>query len=400
MNFKEGIKRRCNLYTAPFIRFFSSLSLRDNNLIIYGGALDLFIDNEKYIFIYNNIHHPEYNHVWLTRNEDTYNKVLSLGFRAVRSNTLKGIYLILKAGTVIFDNRIDEFSYHNLSTGALRIEIWHGLPLKYFAPIKDENDDYYQLKGKWYELIRKPNWWGEYCISTSTLFDRYVSIAFKIPKENIIRGTYPRVSVLLMNKEERLNFIDKYESKEFKKLYTSIEDDCRRKIIYMPTFRDADKNYLSKAIPDWEQLNKVMVQNDVVLYLKVHRVAILPDNMDYSNIVLIDNSMDVYPLLSLFDMLITDYSSIQYDFSLIPGKKVLIYAYDVDEYSRNSRGIFKFYFDLMKELTVAITFEELLNVLASDYSAIMRFPIERYYENPENNKAIIDFVSYYYERNK
>lgn len=395
MNIKKGLFRRWHLYTDPIVRFIASKWHRDKEIIVYGGALDLFIDNEKYIFIYNNIKHPEYKHIWLTRNNETFERVKSLGFQVVKSNSIKGIQLILKAGTVVFDNRIEEFSYHNFSTGALRIEIWHGLPLKYFAPILDEDADYYQLKGYFYEHYIKPNWWGEYCISTSPDFDRLVSIAFKIPKERIIRGTYPRVSILLMNEKERLAFIDSYETESLKQLYSSIEKDSRRKVIYMPTFRDADRDYISKAIPDWERLNQVLAQNSVILYLKVHRVAALPDNMNYSNIILLDNSMDVYPLLPLFDMLITDYSSIQYDFSLIPEKKTLIYAYDIDEYRGHSRGVFKFFFKLMEELTVATTFEELLDIVASDYTHIKRFPIERYYEMPDNNEAIIGFIREY-----
>lgn len=398
MNIKKGIIRRWHLLADPVVRFIASKWHRDKEIIVYGGALDLFIDNEKYIFIYNNLKHPEYKHIWLTRNSDTFERVKSLGFQVVKSNTIKGIQLILKAGTVVFDNRIDEFSYHNLSTGALRIEIWHGLPLKYFAPITNEDDDYYQLKGKLYEKYKKPNWWGEYCISTSSIFDRFVSIAFKIPKERIIRGTYPRVSILLKSEEERMAFIDSYETESLKQLYFTIEKDSRRKIIYMPTFRDADRDYISKAIPDWERLNQVLAKNSVVLYLKVHRVAVLPDNMNYSNIVLMDNSMDVYPLLPLFDMLITDYSSIQYDFSLMPEKKTVIYAYDIDEYRGHSRGIFKFFFKLMEELTVATTFEELLHIVASDYTQICRFPIERFYEMPDNNEALIGFINEYYNR--
>lgn len=39
-----------------------------------------------------------------------------------------------------------------------------------------------------------------------------------------------------------------------------------------------------------------------------------------TNVILLDKSMDVYPLLPKTDVLITDYSSIYYDYILMPEK--------------------------------------------------------------------------------
>ena len=49
------------------------------------------------------------------------------------------------------------------------------------------------------------------------------------------------------------------------------EMKCRR-LMYMPTFRDKNVNYINEAIPSWEDLNEVLMQNNVCLYLKLHRM--------------------------------------------------------------------------------------------------------------------------------
>ena len=52
---------------------------------------------------------------------------------------------------------------------------------------------------------------------------------------------------------------------------------------------------------------------------------------------------DIQELLVIADILITDYSSVFYDFGLQKGKPVLFYAYDKDEYIKNWGGFYKEY---------------------------------------------------------
>ena len=58
-----------------------------------------------------------------------------------------------------------------------------------------------------------------------------------------------------------------------------------------------------------------------------------------TNVILLDKSMDVYPLLPKTDVLITDYSSIYYDYILMPEKDVLLFPFDYQDYIRNSRDL-------------------------------------------------------------
>jgi CDP-glycerol glycerophosphotransferase (TagB/SpsB family) len=46
----------------------------------------------------------------------------------------------------------------------------------------------------------------------------------------------------------------------------------------------------------------------------------------------VDNSWDIYPILPFTDVLITDYSSIYYDYILMKGKRVILFTFDYDKY--------------------------------------------------------------------
>lgn len=82
----------------------------------------------------------------------------------------------------------------------------------------------------------------------------------------------------------------------------------------------------------------------------------------YSNILFIKPFEDIYPLLPVSDYLITDYSSIYFDYLLL-NKEIIFYPFDYTEYVNEDR---KLYFDY-DEITPGekvYTFEKLLDTLS------------------------------------
>lgn len=371
------------------LRFFIGFIPRDRKLIVYGGALDLFIDNTKHLFIYNNTYDSmkSYKHVWLSNNEETLSSVRNLGLKSIKSSSLEGIWTILRAKFVLYDNRINEFSCHDFTQGAIRIEIWHGLPLKMWGSIKSDNQDFYTKKSNFIEKYNEVHYLGDYCVSTASPLDRYFSAAFKIPQENIIHATYPRNTVMLLQEDLREKYISKYESALVQEMYHTIKANANKKVVYMPTFRDKKPLYISEAIPDFEVLNTFCKSNSITLYLKVHRVTPLPKDMNFSNIRVIDNSIDMYPLMSLFDLLITDYSSIMYDFALLH-KPIALYTYDIEEYSKQSRNIYKFFWTLRNQLTNVVDFNGFMSIMNAKKEKFVQFPVDQFYEWPFDIEAI------------
>jgi CDP-glycerol glycerophosphotransferase len=119
--------------------------------------------------------------------------------------------------------------------------------------------------------------------------------------------------------------------------------------LYAPTYReylrDKKKNSIFSLpinIGKWEE----NLSSDFVILFRAH-----PDVVKVLNIVENDFVKDVstYPhvneLMLVSDLLISDYSSIFFDYSIL-GRPMLCYAYDYDQYNE-TRGV---YFDIRVEL--------------------------------------------------
>lgn len=158
---------------------------------------------------------------------------------------------------------------------------------------------------------------------------------------------------------------------------TAFFDEIRRKAIreelelagnkiyvYMPTHRPALMG---------ESLKKILAELDdelcegEVLFAKIHPLA--ADDVDFDvfrNIKAFPGRYETYELLNIADCLITDYSSVFYDFA-VTRKKIVLYTYDAEEYLR-TRGLYEPFDSL--PFTQVKTTEELMAALRSpkDYN--------------------------------
>lgn len=375
------IRKKMQRYYEVLLRAIISLHKRDGYLIVYGGALDLFIDNAKHLFIINNQTMPQYRHIWLTRSNEVLIRVRSLGFEAELSDSKIGRSILYHAGMVIYDNRIDEFAGHNLASGAIRFNLWHGIPGKRIGLINSDPPEPYVVTSNFKDRFFNSHIYGDYVLATSYSLSATMSAAFQVPVEKVIVADQPRNYTLYMNCVELEQYVYKYEDDRGIKMFNELKEESRQKVIYMPTFRDADPQYIYKAIPQWDDFNRFLKDNNIVLYLKVHRVTPLPKKLNFSNIRVLDNKIDIYPLLPLFDRLITDYSSVMFDFATLR-KPIIIYDYDLDEYVRESRKVLNEFINLLKSLTEAKNLGELLELLTLPDESICCLPLNRYVQYP------------------
>lgn len=392
---KYGIKAFYIILKQIICRSLVYLIPRDKHLIIYGGSRDLFIDNTKYMYIMNNLAMNNFKHVWLTSRSDVMTRISLLGFKVINTRSLKGFFYILRAGFFIFDDSITNFSQQGLSFGAVRIQLWHGIPAKWVGGVTKDKPDYYQRRSWFWETYIFDHLHGDYAVTTSHAMDNVYSAMFRMPKERLFLGGYPRLCTFFMDEEKRLEFINKYETKELFELYKKIADISGRKIVYMPTFRDKNPDYMLEAIPDWNDLNVFCKSNNVHLFVKVHRAAKMLDVSDLSNIKILSNELDIYPLLPLFDMMISDYSSVTYDFSTLK-KKIVMYTYDMEDYLSKSRTVPDYFKAIIHNLTNVKTYEEFKKILVCNLDELKDFPDKHCFEAPEDYDAVRRFVESYY----
>jgi len=109
----------------------------------------------------------------------------------------------------------------------------------------------------------------------------------------------------------------------------------------MPTWnggRTAETRFSRRHLA-LEELNSLLASFDANLIIKQHTYTESPlETAELDRIVTISSTIDIYPFLRHIDVMITDYSSIQFDFLLVDNPLVF-YPYDLDEYIEN-RGLY------------------------------------------------------------
>ena len=209
------------------------------------------------------------------------------------------------------------------------MQTWHaaGAFKKFGLDIIESEVDRDNEKLAWRKEAQ--NW--DYLLCSSEEVREIYSNAFGVSEDIIYPIGIPRNDC----------FYDKEKILELKKYINSqIGNNLGKKIVlYAPTFRD---NREFKLMFDFDKLYKELGDEYVIL-LKLHP-NIMDDaiNIDekYSNFVFnFSHYGEMQELLLAADLLITDYSSVIFDFALT-GNPIILYSYDLDEYKNEIRGFY------------------------------------------------------------
>ncbi|MCE7699874.1 MAG: CDP-glycerol glycerophosphotransferase family protein, partial [Methanobacterium paludis] len=116
--------------------------------------------------------------------------------------------------------------------------------------------------------------------------------------------------------------------------------------IYMPTHRKEGKiRSTDFLIQNFEYLNSCLKHLDTFLLVKVHFYGLNTENIDnskFDRIIFIkdeDINQDIYTILPFTDYLITDYSSVYFDYLLLD-KPIIFTPLDIDDYLKTDREFY------------------------------------------------------------
>ena len=159
----------------------------------------------------------------------------------------------------------------------------------------------------------------DYIISGSKDMTKYFSKAFNYPQSYFVNLGLPRIDYILSSNKINRN-----------KIYKKYPELIKRKtILYVPTFRD-DNNYKIDELINNVNLNKY------ALIIKEHPNMNIDKSKKVKNLFYCEEFTSLQ-LLSIADIIITDYSAISIEASILE-KPVYLYVYDYDEY-RNNPGL-------------------------------------------------------------
>lgn len=308
---------------------------RNDELWVFGSYQNKFLDNSKYMFLWMAINAPKTKTIWISGSRKTVTQLRSLGYEACLRWSPKGLAYCLRAGVYVYSAYLRDINFYT-SGRTKRVNLWHGVGLKKIEfKIKEG-----KLKSQFnpsitnpYRIIQPDSFARpDILLSTSPLMTEHFSECFRINQERCFQGTYPR---LLLHKDSQL-LEQALKFGNYKKLQDTLKSFPKR-WIYMPTWRDDGASGIKRAIPDAHKLNASLALSNTLLFIKIHPNEKVENNIIGSNIRHWDESLDIYPMLPMFDGLITDYSSILYDFLALGKNQVILYNYDYKEYIENSR---------------------------------------------------------------
>lgn len=306
-----------------------------NNVIFYesfhGKAMN---DNPFAIFKYliNNKEFNKYTHVWslkdVTNNEYVkyYSKFKNVKF--IKPYT-KEYYYYLTVSKYIFHN-VTLPPYYVKNEGQIYINTWHGTPLKTLGKemagniAQNSNVQRNFLKSDY--LLSPNSFTTEKMIKSYDINDIY--------KGKVLENGYPRIDSIFQESSIVKLFLE-----------THGVDLSKEVVLYAPTWRGVTGRVQDTSFDMVEHLNKIVQgikKSGKQFIVKVHPLVYqYIKDTSLENILLVPDWIDANELLHYVDLLITDYSSIFFDF-LVTDKPILFYMYDKEEYEQ-SRGL---YFDL------------------------------------------------------
>ena len=307
------------------LRGFSYLVPRDRRLIVFGSWHgSRFSDNPRALFETYRSNSVGKRVVWITRSPDVLAHLKGLGHPASMRHSLKGIWLCLRAATYVYDCSPNDINFWTIGR-AKKINLWHGTPLK---KIERDITDPHSITWKGYHGPLPVRWavrflrpWAfqthDAVLSPSPEISNIFRHAFRTKK--ILEVGYPRNDRLLKQK--------------------SVRAGGSLRVGYFPTFRSRD----NKIPVNWNQFASDLDNLGVSLDIKLHKWAIddirLP--ADCTSIRILNSNIDLQECLVNYDVLVTDYSSVFFDYAIL-NRPMIFFAYDLESYIQKERGM---YFD-------------------------------------------------------
>ncbi len=304
-------------------------------VVCHSHSFQQYSCNPRYLTEYLNKHHPEFEIYWVFR-KGANTSELPKGVKCVRFRTWEYLKLMASAEFVFSNVRTDPWRvYWHKRRGQKYVMLWHGgVSLK-----RIEADAIDALSFSYIYRAKADSKICDLMISGCRMQTELQAQSFWYKGEIMERGI-PRNDI----------FFDT-ERRKHLRLYIANHygiDPTARIVLYAPTFRS---NHSTEPYTiDWSIVMPAISQmfggDNVAVLVRMHPNLI--GKVETSHLIAYDGVCDatryndMQELLSVADMLITDYSSSMFDFAM-QSRPCVIYATDADAYDRG------FYFNL-KEL--------------------------------------------------
>lgn len=249
------------------------------------------------------------------------------GVNVIKRLSFKYLKMLAKAKYLFNDTT---FPYMFIKKeGQVYTNTWHGTPLKYMGN---------QVIDRKYAMgnVKRNFTFADYLVYPNNEMKNKMISAYGIEnlyQGNLLNAGYPRNAVF-------------FNEEVAKKLRKKLKLENKQIICYMPTWRgnmlarEVEEQY-KKIINDIRYIDKKLTDNQV-MYIKMHVLVQKDLNFEeFKHIKQFPKNVETYDFLNMADILVTDYSSVFFDYANTK-KKIILYTYDEEKYLE-TRG---FYYSL------------------------------------------------------
>jgi CDP-glycerol glycerophosphotransferase len=334
----------------------SSVVPRTNEVWAVGGNRGLrYADNSMHFFEYCR-RHLQKKVVWLSASAQVIDKVRAAGHEAYPIWNLRGIWYALRAKWHVYDVAppADTGPFHR---GALLLNLWHGIPLKDITCLHPNPTGVPMgWRARIGAFVDRGGAIDYFCHPNRRHVD-HILRSFDIRPENVIFANLPRNIVFDPNAAATTTYIQD-EGDGCLRRIRSLHAAGHRIVGYFPTWRSDGSDLFLGALSTEaiEEVNAALRACDAYLITKWHTCSyaayghagksnsaetLLEVLARQSNFIVLDFQSDLNSYLPNCDLLVTDYSSVLFDF-LLADKPQLFLPYDLEAYSRDWGFLFDY----------------------------------------------------------
>ena len=339
------------LTLLAYLRY--EFSRKDKYTIVFSGYNNLKYNfNSKYLFEYYLSHKGEYKLYFIIDNDQLRDQLNEqIGPYFITSKTMAGLKTIFKAFVWITSGGMP-VRIPMANRDRVVVNLWHGVPFKAIGLMNGENS--------WFQNFCIKHIYSKYdsITATSSHFAKIMAQSFNVDDSKVKILGHPWSDSLWKDNDKcaLLNglFDLPYEISSADKI-----------VLYAPTWR-ANVNTRIFPFDDFslEALEDYLEQNKMVICLRTHQLD--ANNIEaYRNCrrILIlneDKVSDIMEVLNAFDILISDYSGLMFDYLLLDRPLILL-PYDKEEYLSTRRLTVKF--EEIEMIPSPTNFSEFLSTL-------------------------------------
>lgn len=297
-----------------------------------------YSDSPKYVYEYMKDSFSKYKMYWIIdKDKISYFKENNIPY--IIRFSFRGIFKKARAKVWFTNERMP--LWWKKPVGMKVIQTWHGTPLKTIGADLDVRamhgiSVYRHLK----EVTGDSDRW-DYAVSPNRYSSDIFKHAFRLKRYQMINSGSPKNDILT-----------NYANVETDNIKANFGIDLNKRVIlYAPTWRDNEyikgDYYTARLHLDLNEMRTELGDDVVVLIRTHHLIASTLDLTNYESFAMdVSDYEDINDLYLISDLLITDYSSVFFDFSILK-RPIIFFAYDLEEYNKNIRGL---YFDYKKEV--------------------------------------------------